>query len=332
MIDCARELGFEYTTIDEGWEHWDDPWSTLRELAAYARSRQVGVFVWKRSKEINDPANGYSDMREFFGRVKDAGCAGLKVDFIDCEDKASIAFEENALRIAAELRLMMNFHGISKPTGESRTYPNEISREGIRGLELNKMQEGPIPAFHNAALPFTRFVAGHGDYTPVGFSNPGSTTWAHQLATAVLFTSPLQVIAENAHELLHNLEYRPALDILKSLPSVWDETKVLAPSAIGKLAVMARRSGDVWFIAALSGTDCQQELELDVSFLSGSAYEVTAVSSPARDALERADYRWGAPDGRLCIVLQPGDGYVARFIPCMTTGQKCYAEKRAIDE
>ncbi|MFK7694441.1 glycoside hydrolase family 97 catalytic domain-containing protein [Paenibacillus sp. HJGM_3] len=315
MIDCAEELGFEYTTIDEGWESWDDPWGSLQELTEYATAWEVGVFVWKRSKEINNPADGYSDMRDFFGKVKAAGCVGLKVDFIDCEDKASIDFEINALRIAAELKLMMNFHGISKPTGESRTYPNEISREGIRGLELNKMKEGPIPAFHNAALPFTRFLAGHGDYTPVGFTNPGTTTWAHQLATAILFTSPLQVIAENPDVLLRDPRVLPALDVLKAIPSVWDETRVLPPSAIAELAVMARRSGEVWFVAAVNGTNQVREAELDLSFLDGCPYEAIAITSPERAALRRNEATWGPADRSLRIVLQPEDGYVAMIRP-----------------
>jgi alpha-glucosidase len=315
MIDCADELGFEYTTIDEGWERWDDPWGSLQELTAYAAERKVGVFVWKRSKEINDPAKGYSDMAGFFSKVKAAGCAGLKVDFIDCEDKVSIDFEVNALRIAAELKLMMNFHGISKPTGEYRTYPNEISREGIRGLELNKMKEGPIPAFHNAALPFTRFVAGHGDYTPVGFTNPGSTTWAHQLATAVLFTSPLQVIAEDPDVLLRDSRVKPALDVLKAIPSVWDETRVLPQSAIAELAVMARRSGNDWFVAAVNGTDEAKAVELDLTFLEEGPYEKVAITSNGSGFLLRSEGTMGRDERIFQIGLESEDGFVVMIKP-----------------
>lgn len=133
---------------------------------------------------------------------------------------------------------MVNFHGSHPPTGESRTYPTEMTREGIRGLELNKMREGPIPAWHNAALPFTRLVVGHGDYTPLGYSRPGPTTFAHQLATVILFTSPMQVIAEHPEVLLTDPATAPALDLLTQIPAVWDETVVLEPSAIGELAML----------------------------------------------------------------------------------------------
>ncbi|GAA3413430.1 glycoside hydrolase family 97 catalytic domain-containing protein [Paenibacillus hodogayensis] len=315
-VDYAVRLGFEYTTVDEGWELWPDTWNELRELTCYAASRDIGVFVWKRSKEIDDPADGYKQMRDFFDAVREAGVTGLKIDFIDNETKVAIDFETNALRLAAERKLMINFHGISKPTGESRTYPNEITREGIRGLELNKMKEGPIPAFHNAALPFTRFVAGHGDYTPVGYSNPGPTTFAHQLATAIVFTSPLQVIADNPAVLLEDERVIPALDVLKAIPPVWDETVVLAPSAIAELAVFARRIGACWFVGALNGTEETRTIDsLELSFLGSGPYEAVLLSSPEPKAFERIERILGSVERSLAVTMGPADGFVAMFAP-----------------
>ncbi|TLS49012.1 glycoside hydrolase family 97 protein [Paenibacillus antri] len=311
-VDRAAALGFEYTTVDEGWEAWPEPWADLRRLTDYAKGKHVGVFVWKRSKEIDDPREGWRTMREFFDKAKDAGAVGLKIDFIDNESKAAIDFEIAALRLAAERRLMINFHGISKPTGESRTYPNEISREGIRGLELNKMKEGPIPAWHNAALPFTRFVAGHGDYTPVGFSNPGETTYAHQLATMVAFTSPLQVVAENPAFLLEEAAARPALDVLKSIPSVWDETRALPPSAIGELAVLARRSGEAWFLGVLNGKAERTTVRLPLSFLDdGAAYDAVEIVDRGPGSMARKEGMRVASRDAVDIVLEPNGGYVA---------------------
>ncbi|SDC90631.1 alpha-glucosidase [Paenibacillus sp. UNCCL117] len=317
MIDHAEALGYEYTTVDEGWELWENKWAALKELTGYASSKGVGVFVWKRSKEMNDPAERYRAMREFMDHVKEAGAVGLKIDFIDCEDLVSIAFETAALRIAAERRLMVNFHGISKPTGESRTYPNEISREGIRGLELNKMKEGPIPAWHNAALPFTRFLAGHGDYTPMGFSNPGDTTFAHQLATGILFTSPLQVIAEHPEYLLQEPSCRPALDIIKELPTVWDETVVLKESRIGELAAMARRKGDVWYVAVLNGTAEAVALELEeLPFLTaGKSCRTVMLSDAGCAAFTREEAVYSSSQLRLQIQMPPHGGYIAVLRP-----------------
>jgi len=315
VVDQAAALGFEYTTVDEGWEAWPDAWNELKRLTEHAKERGVGVFAWKRSKEIDDPRDGWRVMREFFDRARGAGAVGLKIDFIDNESKAAIDFEIAALRLAAERRLMINFHGISKPTGESRTYPNEISREGIRGLELNKMKEGPIPAWHNAALPFTRFVAGHGDYTPVGFSNPGDTTYTHQLATMIAFTSPLQVVAENPAFLLEEASVRPALDVLRSIPAVWDETCVLEPSAIGELAVFARRSGDDWYLGILNGKAERVAIErLPLAFLEeGASYAVVELSDAEPNRFERKESVAAAPAAFSDIVLEPNGGFVAVF-------------------
>ncbi|WJH37503.1 glycoside hydrolase family 97 catalytic domain-containing protein [Paenibacillus sp. CC-CFT747] len=316
MIDCADQLGFEYTTMDEGWEAWENPWEELQKLTAYAGSKDIGVFVWKRSGEINDPQDNWKAIRDFFDKARNAGAAGLKIDFIDNESKAAIDFEIAALEKAAERRLMINFHGISKPTGESRTYPNEISREGIRGLELNKMKEGPIPAWHNAALPFTRFLAGHGDYTPVGFSNRGETTYAHQLATMVVFTSPLQVVAENPAYLLEEESVRAGLEVLKAIPSVWEETRVLEPSAIGELAVFARRSGGIWFLGILNGKAERVTLErLSLSFLEdGVEYEVTEITDREKPhGLECKVSHEIALSDWTTVRMEPNGGYVAMF-------------------
>src|SRR5207253_110778 len=112
--------------------------------------------------------------------------------------------------------LLVNFHGANKPTGGSRTWPNELTREAVAGME----SRGPR-AVHDATLPFTRFLAGAADCTPVLFTaRRGDTSWAHQLATAVVFTSPLLTYAANPQALLAN----PAVDIIKSIPSTWDET------------------------------------------------------------------------------------------------------------
>jgi alpha-glucosidase len=147
-----------------------------------------------------------------------------------------------------------------------------VTREGIRGLELNKMSEGPINPWHNAALPFTRYIVGHADYTPftVDPKRMGPTTISHQLASLVCFTSVLQTIAENPERLLQP-EFNELVAVLKQIPSVWDETKVLSGSKIGDLAVMARRKGSDWFIAALNGSG-SRDYRLDLSFLDDKKY------------------------------------------------------------
>jgi alpha-glucosidase len=279
VIDCAAKLNYEYTLIDEGWErNWSDKWLQLKELCDYAKQKQVGVIVWKHSNEIRNPADDYAVMHHFLDSVSRTGVAGVKIDFMNGETKEIIDFDIRALQMCAERRLIVDFHGCQKPSGEARTYPNEITREGVRGLELNLMSEGPLPARHNVALVFTRCILNNTDYTPIGFSKPGTTTWTHQLATAYAITSPLTIIAEHPDTLLKS----KALPLLKALPTVWDETVILPESSVSETAVMARRKGNKWFLIALNG-DKPKQLHIKTDFLKAGRWHVlTAQDNPER--------------------------------------------------
>jgi alpha-glucosidase len=195
---------------------------------------------------------------------------GVKVDFLDHEAKEVIDLYQAVLRDAAEHHLMINFHGANKPAGESRTWPNEMTREGIFGLEHRRMEAWGV---FNATFPFVRMLAGHADYTPVVFGERRKeTSWAHQIASAAILTSPVLVYGGNPTSLLAN----PAVEMIKAIPSVWDETRVLPPSEIGEIALFARRSGDQWFIAAMNGPT-ERTLKIDLSFLPSGSYRALVV-------------------------------------------------------
>lgn len=286
MVDYAKELGFEYNLIDANWEKWPDKWISLADVCRYGQENEVMTWIWKHSNELNFPEDDYRVMQNFMDSLKTAGVKGIKVDFMDGEDKTLIDFDEAVLRHAAKRKLLVNFHGVQTATGEIKRYPNELTREGIRGLELNTHPEGPLTASHNAALPFTRFVLGHGDYTPLAFTATGETTWAHQLATLVLFTSPVQVIAENPEILLRHPAVKDALPLIKQIPSVWDETIVLPGSVIGELAIMARRKGDDWYIGIVNGGE-KKTVGVDFSSINTAIREAilyrdasTSISNP----------------------------------------------------
>jgi len=313
MIEAAAELGFEYTLVDDGWKNWPNAWDELRSLVRYGRERAVGVFIWKDYKDVASPADGWADLRRFLDDTAAAGVVGVKLDFLNAETKDRIDFVTAALRLAAARRLMVVFHGVAKPTGEARTYPNEITREGIRGLELNRMKEGPIPASHNAALPYTRFVVGPGDYTPLGYSRPGATTWTHQLATLVQFTSPLQVIAEHPDKLLRDPATQPALDVLKAIPSAWDETRVLPPSRIGELSVIARRKGADWFLSVLTGAGAAELEKIDLAFLGAGEFAAVELTSPERTKFARREVPAVSARTPWRAKLAEGDGLVVWF-------------------
>lgn len=313
-VDYARQLGFEYNLVDDGWEGWSDKWNRLEDLVDYGRqdaANPVDIWVWKYWGALTDA----TARRAWLDDVAAAGAVGVKVDFMDSESQAMMNFYEDVLRDAAARGLMVNFHGANKPAGESRTYPNEMTREGVRGLEYNSMGAFLTPE-HNVLLPFTRLLAGHADYTPVTF-NPermGDTTVAHQLATAVVMTSPVTHWADHPSWYINSA----ALDVIKAMPPAWDETVVLDATTLGDTAAFARRSGDMWFIGVLNDAT-ERTLTLDLDCLGGQGYRAVWLSDTPGLAAQftRADdvllcgtseiQQWFASGGGLVAMLQPLD-------------------------
>jgi alpha-glucosidase len=297
----AGELGFEYHVIEGFWSRWSD--EQLKELVDYSRERGVGLILWRHSNQLRTP-----EAREaFFKKLHDAGVAGAKIDFFDHEHKEVIDLYTELLRTAAKHQLLVNFHGANKPTGEARTWPNELIREGVRGMESSRLQ---ARAAHDTTLPFTRYLAGHADYTPVHFgARRGDTTWAHQIATAAVFNEPLLTYAAHPKNLLAN----PALPMIKSIPAAWDETIVLPHSRIGELAAFARRSGTTWFLAVLNGP-MAQTAKIPLSFLGDGEYQALVVRDQTDDAaavkLENSAAKAG---DELALELASGGGFIARY-------------------
>lgn len=315
FVDDAVKLGFRYTLVDDGWEkQWRNPYSDLKQLCKYAASKKIGVLVWKPWAEVREPGNEYEQLRKWLDTVRDAGVIGVKVDFFNAEDLKTRRGEAAVLRESAKRHLMVDIHGCPKPTGEECTYPNELSREAVRGLELNFMAEGPLPPHHDAALPFTRYIIGPGDYTPVTFQPGymGKTTAAHQLAMAVVTTSPLQVLNEIPGNIL-NHPAREVAQIVKTLPTVWDETRVLPESKIGELAILARRCGGAWFLGVVNG-EAGREFRLPLSFLANGSYEAVVVKDGQDSPLTVIGTHERVTAGSFLDVRMPaGGGFVARF-------------------
>jgi alpha-glucosidase len=297
----AGELGFEYNVLEGFWSRWSD--DDLRGLVEYARGRKVGLWLWRHSKELRDP----EARRRFFDKCRDFGIAGVKLDFFDHEAKEVIDLYQAILKECAEHHLLVNFHGSNKPTGESRTWPNELSREAVRGMESRALKER---ARHDTTLPFTRFLAGHADYTPLHFGDRrGDTTWAHQIASAAVFTSPLLTFAASPRAIVAH----PAVDVIKSLPATWDETLVLPGSEIGELAAFARRKGDTWFLAVANGPTART-LSVPLSFLGEGVYRASIVRDRKDDpASVQVEHATLGRSGSVAVELNNGGGFIARF-------------------
>jgi alpha-glucosidase len=297
----AGELGFEYQVVEGQWQKWTD--AELRDLVEYSKARNVGILVWRHRRTLGTP----EDRHKLFASLRDAGVVGVKVDFLDHEAKEVIDLYQAILKDAAEHRLMINFHGANKPAGEDRTWPNEMTREGIYGLEHKRMEAW---AGFNATFPFTRMLAGHADYTPVVFGERRrETSIAHQIASAAILTSPLLVYGGHPASFLAS----PAVEMIKAIPSVWDETRVLAPSEIGEVAVFARRSGRTWFVAAMNGP-AAKSVKIPLAFLQKGTYQALIVRDNVDDGAAVVVER-GAKTAAdtLEIPMRAGGGFVVRI-------------------
>jgi hypothetical protein len=236
--------------------------------------------------------------------------AGIKTDWLKPGRAVwkYLDLYQTLLREAAEYKLILDFHGANKPAGEARTWPNEMTREGIYGLEHRRT---PAWAPVNTVLPFTRMLAGHADYTPVHFGERRKeSSWAHQIASAAIFTSPLLIYGAHPKNILAN----PAVEIIKSIPSVWDETIALSQSEIGELAAFARRSGSTWFLVVMNGSTARA-IKIPLSFLGSGKYQALMARDQQDEAAAvKIENATASRGDALSIELRAGGGFIGRFI------------------
>lgn len=239
--------------LDEGWYPLGNlldtvPAMDLDAIMGHARAKGVGIILWVIWKTLDDQLEAALD------RFERWGVAGLKVDFMQRDDQPVIDFYHRICREAAKRRMLVNFHGSLRPALLARTWPNLLTTEGVRGLEWSKWSAHAHPE-HSVTLPFTRMLLGPMDYTPGAmvnaaredfvplFSRPMSQgTRAHQLAMAVVYESPLQMLADSPSNYAREPE---TMAFLGPVPTVWDETRVL-DARLADYVVVARRSGDAW--------------------------------------------------------------------------------------
>jgi alpha-glucosidase len=300
FTDGAAALGFEHNILEGFWTRWTD--AQLKELVDYSRQKGVGIWLWKHSKSMRNPASRDS----FFSKCNELGITGAKIDFFDHEAKEVIDLYTDILKEAARYHLLLDFHGANKPTGLSRTYPNEMTVEAVKGMEASKLSDR---ATHETTIPFTRCLAGPAEYTVMLFNERRkNTTWAHQIATAAILSAPLLTYATNPDTILVN----PAVEIIKSIPSTWDETTVLPPSEIGELAVFARRKGSDWFLAVMNGVE-PKRIKIPLKFLKGNYKALIAKDDPANPASVIMENKNYGANNVIELDLASGGGYIARF-------------------
>ena len=322
-IDFAASHGIEYVILDEGWAVNKKadlfqvvPELDLGELSSYAISKGVGLILWAGYWAFN------RDMETICSHYSKMGIAGWKIDFLNRDDQDMVAFCEKAAKTAAKYHQIVDFHGVYKPAGLTRTWPNVLNFEGVNGLEQLKWSKDFDIVTYDVTIPFTRYVAGPADYTqgamrnakkdnyrPVNSEPVSQGTRCHQLAEYIVFDAPFTMLCDSPSNYLKEPE---CTRFIASVPTVWDETIAL-DGQIGEYVVIARRSGSKWYIGALTNWEAR-----DISITLPSEIAATAAASAElwRDGInaDRAacDYkRESIPlNNPLSVHLAPGGGFV----------------------
>jgi len=324
-IDFASRYGIEYVILDEGWYVLGDvlevvPEIDMEELAAYAKEKDVGLVLWVVWNSLGDHLEEALDLWEKWG-VK-----GIKVDFMQRDDQPVIEYYHRVSREAARRKMLVDFHGAQKPALMTRTWPNLISTEGVRGLEQAKWSDFANPE-QAVTLPFTRMLLGPMDYTPGAMVNAAKESFrpifetpmsmgtrCHQLAMYVVYESPLQMLADSPSRYLEEPE---AMEFLAAVPTVWDETRVL-DARLGDYVAVARRSGGDWYVGAMTDWTAR-DLEIDLSFLPEGRFVVDAWADGINADRYGSDYRRSKSQtdrtAKLPVHLAPGGGWAARISP-----------------
>ncbi len=319
-IDFAAKYGIEYINIDEGWSDNRNLLDIndeidLPRVINYAKKKNVGVFLWTTSTTLLDSIDTY------LNKIKEWGANGIKVDFFQRDDQIMIENYETIARKAAERKLLVNFHGATKPTGLSRKYPNVLNYEAVKGLEYNKFDDGGGASPDQVAfIPFIRALAGPMDYTPGGMQYLNRDDWRpifnrpftqgtrmQQLALYVLFYAPLQMLADSP--MLY--EQDPKITgLISSIPVNWDETVPIA-GIIGAYAIIARRKGNRWYVAGVNSWQ-PKDIKLDLNFILAKKIKYTLWSDGANADQIGEDYRVqkGSLKEPLQVSMASGGGFL----------------------
>ncbi len=290
LVDFAVKRHLQYIHFDAGWYGFEyvvgsdatkvnvDPRRNpkndldLKEVIRYANEKGVGVFLYVNQRAL------YKQLDEILPLFKEWGVKGIKFGFVHVGSQFWTTWMHEAVKKCAKYNLLVDIHDEYRPTGFSRTYPNLLTQEGVRGNE--EMPE----ATNSTILPFTRYVAGAADHTICYYYQQGinpkltryiKTTSGHQLALSVIFYSPLQFLYW--YDKPSDSQDEPELAFFDHVPVVWDDTKVVQ-GEIGEYISMARRSGNEWFVGSVTNTEARK-LKLPLDFLDkGKNYEATVYS------------------------------------------------------
>jgi alpha-glucosidase len=323
-IDFAAANKLEYIIMDEGWATKGDimsinPAIALQELIDYGKKKNVGIIVWSTWLGLHDKLDAA------FGKYSAMGIKGFKIDFMDRDDEKMVSSLYTIATKAAEYHLVLDYHGMYKPTGLQRSFPNILNFEGVKGIENAKWTPNDDMPLYDVTIPFIRMMAGPMDYTPGAMRNATKSafrpdgsmpmsqgTRCHQLAIYTVFEAPLQMLCDNP---IAYMKEQESTDFIAKVPINFDETVAL-DSRVGEYVALARRKGDTWFVGAMTNWTAR-DMELDFSFLGEGNYEAEIFKDGVNAERDATDYKKELitvnAGSKIKVHLASGGGWTARI-------------------
>lgn len=324
-IDFASKYGIEYVILDEGWAVTGNadlfdvvPEIDIAELVRYGAERNVGIVLWAGYWAFD------RDMDKICAYYSDLGVKGWKIDFMDRDDQVMVDFYARAARTAAKYHQFVDFHGAYKPCGLNRTYPNVLNYEGVHGLEQMKwVKPGTDQLTYDVTFPYIRMAAGPVDYTQGAMKNsiyssytpcyndPASQgTRCHQLGMYVVFDSPFNMLCDAPK---YYEQEKECTEFIAGVPTVWDETFAI-DGKVGEYIVIARRSGDTWYVGGLTGQNAR-DVNIDLSAFGEGKWKMTLFTDGVNSERHAEDYKKveNEVNGSLTVHMSKGGGFALKL-------------------
>jgi alpha-glucosidase len=322
-IDFAKRFGFDRIMMDAGWSNTKDlfdinPNINMDSVAVYAKQQGIKISMWTLSMTLNKQLD--SALKQF----QKWGVDFIMTDFIDRDDQPTVNFYKRIAEACAKAHLMIMFHGAYPPKGFNRTYPNNITREGVLGSEYNAWSD-KVTASHNCVIPFTRMLAGPLDYEPGLLDNAtakqfkpiwgkvmSQTTRCQQLAMFVVYDDPLPIFSGNPSQGYLEPKF---MDLLGSIPAAWDTT-IIPDAKVGEYIITARRKNNDWFIAGITDSSAR-DISIDLSFLAKGNYTATICKDGINADRNARDYKIEektlSANNDVQIHLAPAGGFLMKL-------------------
>lgn len=323
-IDFAKQFGFQRIMMDAGWSNYQNlldvnPSVSMDTLAAYAKEKGIKISMWTLCSTLD------KQLEPALNQFNKWGVDFIMTDFMDRDDQPMVNFYERIAKACADHKIMIMFHGAYAPKGFNRTWPNNITREGVLGSEYNIWSDKPTPE-HDLTLPFTRMLAGPFDYEPGILDNATKDqfhpinkkvmtqgTRCHQLAMFVVYDSPIQIFSGNPSQGLKEPDF---MKLMGDIPTTWDETKILEAS-VGDYIVTARRKGDEWFIGGMTDWT-ERTFELPLNFLDAGTYQITSCIDGVNADNYPSDYLLNTStinnQSAIKVKMAQGGGFVFKLV------------------